>query len=477
LSATSYSVRRHTYLDSVFLMRLAKSLESRAGVLNVAALMATPANKQMLRDAGFTGVEVDSAAPDDLIVGVAAGSAEEAQAAISDIDGLLSAEAPVESTQHVQSWDQAVAALPHANLAVISLPGEFATAEVEQALDRGLHVFCFSSNVPLEDEIRLKRLAHARGLLLMGPDCGTAIIAGRGIGFSNAVRRGRIGIVGGSGTGIQAVSCLLHVAGSGVSHALGTGSRDASDEVGGITTIDALQALIDDPESHVIVLVSKLPSAGTRAKVASAIAVSPKPVVTCYLGAASAGSATTLDDAAAQALRLAGEAAALPNRSGAPAAVAHIKGRALGLFAGGSLLLEARGVLERAAVAISRYELLDMGSEELTRGRPHPMIDSRLRAERIVKAGDDVSVGAILLDVVLGRGAAADPAGDLAPAIREARARAAQQGRHLMVVAAVCGTEDDPQVRSRQEDELRGAGVTLLATNASATAFVAGAFR
>jgi FdrA protein len=477
LSATSYSVRHHTYLDSVFLMRLAKSLETMPGVVDVAALMATPANKQMLRDAGFSGVDVDAAAPDDLVVGVSASTAVQAQEAIAELDHLLSPQAAVETIQRVRTWGEVSTALPRANLAVISVPGEFAAAEIESALDRGMHVFCFSSNVEARDEIRLKGLAHSRGLLLMGPDCGTSIIGGKGIGFSNAVRRGPVGIVGGSGTGIQAVSCLLHAAGSGVSHALGTGSRDASDDVGGVATIDALNALIADAGTRVIVLVSKAPGESTRMRLASLIATSPKPVVTCYLGAAGAGAAATLDDAAAQALARLGGAQATPNGSGPPSAVTHIEGRALGLFAGGSLLLEARGVMEQAGIAPSRFEFVDMGSEELTRGRPHPMIDSRFRADRIAKAGEDASVAAILLDVVLGRGAAGDPAGDLVPAIREATARASGQGRSLLVVVAVCGTEEDPQVRSRQEGKLRDAGVTLVPTNARAAAFVAEALR
>lgn len=476
LSASSVSVRHHTYLDSVFLMRLAKSLEAGPGVIKVAALMATPANKGMLRDAGFTGLEVDSAVADDLVVGVAAGTDDEARAAISNLDAMLSEGAPVDPGRHPRSWDQAIESMPRANLAVISVPGEFAATEIEQALDRGLHVFCFSSNVALEDEIRLKRLAHSRGLLLMGPDCGTAIISGKGLGFSNAVRRGPIGIIGGSGTGMQAVSCLLHAAGSGVSHALGTGSRDCSDEVGGITTIDALQALIRDAETKVVVLVSKSPGESTRKKLAEIVSACSKPVVTCYLGVSASGCASTLDDAAEQALaRLAETGAARSASNGNDSG--YIKGRALGLFAGGSFLLEARDVLQRAGIAPSRIELVDMGSEELTHGRPHPMIDSRLRAERIAAAGDDDSVGVILLDVVLGRGAAIDPAGDLVPAIRMAKERAAQRGRDLMVVASVCGTQDDPQVRSRQEEELREAGVTLVPTNARAAAFVAKALR
>jgi FdrA protein len=475
MSATAYSVRRHTYLDSVFLMRVAKALEERPGVTGVAALMATPANKEMLREAGFSGAEVDRAAADDLIVGVTAPTAEEAQIALSGLDALLATDLSVQTNQLVRTWDQAVAQLPLADLAVISIPGEYAASEVEHALNRGLHVFCFSSNVTLADEIRLKQLAESRGLLLMGPDCGTSIIAGTGIGFSNAVRRGPIGIAGGSGTGIQAISCLVHGAGSGVSHAIGTGSRDASDEVGGVSTFDALRALSDDPGTEVIVLVSKAPGVTTLGRLNEFAATCVKPVVTCFLGGAGAGSALTLEAAASQALRLV-SCGPGPNGAGSQEPP-HIEGRALGLFAGGSFLLEAQGILQRAGVQPDRYQLVDMGSEELTHGRAHPMIDSRLRAERIAQAGDDAAIGALLLDFVLGRGAALDPVGDLVPSIKVAQSRAARAGRGLLVVASVCGTDEDQQDRAAQEAKLRDAGVLLLPTSTRAAGFLAGALR
>jgi len=474
MEATAFSLRRHTYLDSVFLMQVAKALEGRPGVRNVAALMATPANKGLLREAGLQGDEVDSAGPDDLIVGVAAQTDAQARAAIAGLDALL-AGTVVEAGRSARGWDDALGLLPDANLAVISVPGEFAATEIEQALDRGLHVFCFSSNVPPAEEVRLKQLAASRDLLLMGPDCGTAIIAGKGLGFSNAVRRGPIGIVGGSGSGIQAVSCLIDVGGSGVSHAIGCGSRDLSDEVGGVTTFAGLHALVADADTSVIVVVSKTPGQRALARLRDFIAGSAKPIVTCFLGGSVAGSAPTFEQAAAQALQFAG-AGAVPNGKVSFEAT-HIEGRALGLFAGGSLLYEAQRTLELEAISPAQYELIDMGSEELTRGRAHPMIDARFRAERVIAAADDPTVGILLLDFVLGRGAAADPAGDLVPAIREARSRAARAGRDLVVVASVCGTERDPQDLGRQTAALIEAGVVVLPTSAKAARYVAQALR
>ncbi len=474
MGATALSVRRRTYLDSVFLMRVAKALEGGPGINNVAVVMATPANKELLHDAGFIGADVDSSGPDDLVIAVAAQTDGQARAAIAGVDSLL-AGSILEGSQIARSWDDALSQLPDANLAAISVPGEYAATEIEHALEVGLHVFCFSSNVSLADEIRLKQVAASRDLLLMGPDCGTAIIAGRGLGFSNAVRRGPIGIVGGSGTGIQAVSCLVDAGGSGVSHAIGSGSRDLSDDVGGITTFAGLRALADDATTKVIVLVSKTPGAQTLARLQEIIRGLGKPVVTCFLGGPISGTALTFEQAAGQALGFAG-AGSLRNGT-VPAVPTHVKGRARGLFAGGSLLYETQRILQQADVSPARYELVDMGSEELTRGRAHPMIDSRHRAERIIATAEDPTVGILLLDFVLGRGAAADPAGDLIPAIGEARSRAAREGRSLVVVASVCGTDGDPQDRGRQAAALTEAGVIVLPTSARAATYVAEALR
>src|SRR5580704_9603583 len=95
----------------------------------------------------------------------------------------------------------------------------------------------FSDNVPIAEEASLKHEARERGLMVMGPDCGTAIIGGVPLAFANAVPRGDIGIIGASGTGIQEVSTLIARAGRGVRHAIGTGGRDMHAEVGGLTTL------------------------------------------------------------------------------------------------------------------------------------------------------------------------------------------------------------------------------------------------
>jgi FdrA protein len=271
------------------------------------------------------------------------------------------------------------------------------------------------------------------------------------------------------------VSCLIDAGGSGVSHAIGSGSRDLSDDVGGVTTFAGLHALAADAETKVIVVVSKTPGQATLTRLRDFIAGSAKPVVTCFLGGSAAGSAPTFEQAAAQALQFAG-AGPLPNGQVLLEAT-HIEGRALGLFAGGSLLYESQRILEQAGISQNRFELIDLGSAELTRGRAHPMIDARLRAERVIATADDPTVGILLLDFVLGRGAATAPAGDLIPAIREARSRAARAGRNLVVVASVCGTDRDPQDRGRQTAALLEAGVVVLPTSAKAARYVAEALQ
>ena len=309
---TEFAVLPNRYFDSVFLMRVAKRLTAEPGISQVAVVMGTPKNLQVLADAGYGGVDALGASANDLVVSLQADSREVARAVLDSIDGWLQRDSGQASASAVRTLDQALDLQPRSNLAVISVPGEYAAREARQALERGLNVFLFSNNVPIDEELSLKRHAEDKGLLVMGPDCGTGIIGGAGIGFANAVRRGPIGVVGGSGTGIQEVTTLVHRWGSGISHAIGTGSRDLSDAIGGISALQAIGALDADPATAVIVLVSKPPGSKTLSRIGERLAVCTKPVVTCYLGVPEDGldgSVTAthdLDSAAAAAVRLAG---------------------------------------------------------------------------------------------------------------------------------------------------------------------------
>src|SRR5712692_881825 len=299
-------VRRSSYRDSMVLMRVAEAVRALAGVREAAALMGTPANHELLASAGLATDATRDATPGDLVIAVLADTESAADAGLAEAERVLAERRPgAESAGRTlpRTLDAALRQLPDANLAAISVPGEYAAFEAQRALRRGLHVFLFSDNVTLEDEIALKRLAVERGLLCMGPDCGTAYISGVGLGFANVVPRGRVGCVAASGTGLQAVVSRLVALGEGVSHAIGVGGRDLSAEVGGAMTLPALEALAADATTEAIVMIGKPPAPEVVPRIEAAIARIAKPVVVCCLGARPAGSAagrwvSTLEDAA-----------------------------------------------------------------------------------------------------------------------------------------------------------------------------------
>ena len=320
----------------------------------------------------------------------------------------------------------------------------------------------------LEDEVELKQIGRARGLLVMGPDCGTSILNGVGLGFANVVRRGRIGLVGASGTGLQEVTSLLHQAGEGISHAIGTGGRDLHAAVGGITTLRALELLRDDPLTEVIVLVSKPSEKLVAERVLQQAAQTGKPVVACLLNTpAEPRDGVQIASNLYQAARLAASPAAAwagvaPEDLPRPR-LRDGQTQVRGLFCGGTLCEEAEAAMQRAGH--TQHEFVDFGDDRYTQGRAHPMIDPTLRNHAIVEAGDDPRVAVLLLDVILGLGSHVDPAGATAPAVREAVARAHAAGRQLTVIAHVVGTDRDPQGLAQQEATLRSAGVHVLGSN------------
>jgi FdrA protein len=494
------AVHRNSYRDSVELMGIAAQLEQLAGIQRAGLVMATAANLAVLAEAGLADAATGGPGPNDLVVAVSALDDAAAETALSTAATLLAAgtgdaDGPQER-RLAQTLDEGLAELPDANLALVSTPGTYATAEALRALKRGLNVFLFSDNVPIEDEIQLKELAERKGLLVMGPDCGTAIVGGVPLGFANAVRRGPIGLVGASGTGLQQVTSLIHRFGSGVSQAFGTGGRDLDERVGGTTMLAATRRLLADPETKVIVLISKPPSAVVAARILDAVRSSPKPIVVNFLGgdaaaveAVGAHHAPTFESAARLAVAL---AAGQPVAEMGSDPLAELRDPQLdalaeaaagrmasgqheirGLYSGGSLAGEAKIVLG-AVLGTGRHDrILDLGDDEYTVGRPHPMIDPRLRNEHIVATATEPAVGILLLDVVLGYGSHPDPADAMAPAIADAMALAVSAGRHLLVVASVCGTDLDPQGLERQERILAQTGVMLEPSNARAAMLAA----
>lgn len=497
------AIKPNFYKDSVALMRISQRLLEGPGLRRASLLMGTAANKEILAQAGLLEAALDTAQPADLMIVLEADEITAVEAALARVEALLAGERPAASSSGspeiaARSIAMALERSPEANLVQISVPGPYAAAEALKALRRGLHVFLFSDNVPLAEERVLKDLAARKGLLVMGPDCGTAILAGVPLGFANAVRRGAIGLVGASGTGLQQVATRIHALGEGVSHAIGTGSRDVSAEVGGATMLAGLALLARDQATRVIVIVSKPPAPAVMEHTLASARQCGKPVVVLFLGAqvASGGNlhvARTLDEAAAIAVALLrGRPCAaetdedLPELVQARGKLAPSQRHLRALYSGGTFCAEAQlawrdaglSVWSNAPLAPERalaplapsreHTAIDLGADEFTVGRPHPMIDQSLRIERLAAEARDPSVAAIVLDIVLGYGAHADPAGALAPAIRAAREVASAEGRHLVVIAFVCGTEEDPQPLSAQQGALAAAGALVVSGSSAA---------
>jgi FdrA protein len=499
---TGQRVIHNTYRDSVSLMQISARIGALAGIRQASVVMATEGNLALLREAKLVAASMQAASSDLLVV--LEGDTDEAiERALAAADDALAGAAQSSAgaapdALSPRSIAMGITAFAEANLALVSTPGEYAAAEALKALRLGLHVMLFSDNVSLADEVMLKREAARRGLLVMGPDCGTAIVGGIPLGFANVVQRGPVGVVGASGTGMQQVTSLLDRAGVGVSHALGTGGRDLRSEVGGATMLQAIDELAADSATRVIVLVSKPPAPEVAARVLERAAAAGKPVVVCFLGARARSlergnvvAAGTLEEAAGMAAALARgqrpeRAAASPSADfdlpPFKAGQAYLRA----LYSGGTFCYEASlllsdavrgvysntpvgGALELADVWTSQaHTLIDLGDDAFTRGRPHPMIDHRLRNERLLREAEDPQVRAILFDVVLGHGAHADPAAEMLPALEQANAIARRDGRTIAWVGFVCGTERDPQGLARQEASLRQAGVILAGSSAQA---------
>jgi succinyl-CoA synthetase alpha subunit len=506
-------VRKNRYFDSVFLMQVARRIAGEPGIRDASALLATPANKKVLADLGYGKVEEDKdfavAGPNDLLIALE-GEEDVVRAVASDPEAWLQrpevASPGSSSAREPHSIREAAEARPASSVAVISVPGEHAAREARAALKEGLNVFLFSSNVSVDDELALKSAARDQGLVVMGPDCGTAYLCGAGIGFANAVRSGPIGIVGSSGTGMQELSSLLHAAGSGISHAIGTGSRDLSDAIGGISTLTAIDALEADLATKVIVILSKPPGQRATGRLMERLATCAKPVILCLLGAAAVPTgkarviaASLIDDAAELALREVGHRGSATSRQSvetihALAAAEVTKMRpsqryVRGLFAGGTFCYQSQAIFRHAGLVVHsnsplhgmeeladprtsvESSFVDMGAEVFVEGRPHPMIDATLRRQRLEEEGKDATVAVVLLDFILGAISSRDPVGDLISSVRSVQELASRRGDHLCFVASVCGTDQDAQGLAAQIKALSDAGVFVFLSNAQAAAF------
>lgn len=505
--ASGFVIRKNQYYDSVFLMGVSKRISEVAGVHQNAVLMGSDANKGLLFNIGLQDAQIDAAQPNDLIVAVIAEAPQIVSEVLSKLDEYLQGGVQIAATSNPHSFEEGLAQKPNANLVVISVPGEYAAHEARKALNSGLNVFIFSDNVSVDDEFSLKQLAAQKGLLVMGPDCGTSLIGGVGIGFANAVRKGPIGVIGAAGTGLQEFTSQVHNAGHGISHAIGTGSHDLSDKIGGLTTFAALEALEADPQTQIITILSKPPGAKTLAKLMERLKSCRKPVVSCLLGADISDAhkishitiARAIDDAVQSAIAKTGGKMTSPQTQlSAEELETALREKALwspqqkylrGLFAGGTFCYQSQQIFRDAGIPVnsnapldSKYQLadsdrslehtvLDMGADEYTVGRPHPMIDGTQRKQRILAESRDPQVAILLLDFILGCNASMDPVGELLDAIIEAKRNLQKRGGHLTMVASICGTDGDPQDLNLQTRMLREAGMIVLQSNARAAAF------
>jgi succinyl-CoA synthetase alpha subunit len=490
-------------------MLISKEIKNIDGVVEVLVGMGTELNLELSENLGLKDDSMREISANDFFIAADVSSEEVMQVVISQVDALLSQKKTESGSDYKPvSLSGALDLIPNANLAIVSIPGQYAEAEVNKLLDADLHVMLFSDNVSVEAELSLKQKAVEKGLLMMGPDCGTAIINGIPLAFANKVKKGPIGIVGASGTGTQEVSSLIGTFGSGVSQVIGTGGRDLKSEVGGLMMIQAMQALMTDDETEVIVLISKPPAPEVAQKILEMVKDTDKPVVVDFIGGdaqmikdAGAHSCTTLEDAALKAVALAegkepleSEGFTLPKdqiEKWIDDAVKILKPDQVnlrGLFTGGTLADEAMKMLGHSIGGIysniplsPEYELkdlnkleghvcLDLGEDQFTVGRPHPMIDPSTRSDRF-ETDLDGSVAVCLIDVVIGYGSHEDPAGEVAKSIEDVKAKLKKEGKSIIVVASITGTEDDPQGLEASQEKLEEQGIFVLPSNAQAVRF------
>jgi succinyl-CoA synthetase alpha subunit len=511
LAITRNIVKKNFYRDSVQLLHITERLKEVSGVVDAAVLMGTSLNKEILRKEGLLTEEGAKASEEDMIIAIKAVDEDALERAVERAESLLSGEA---EEADYYSIDSAVKALGGVDLAVISVPGQYVRDLALDLLERGVNLFIFSDHVPLAHEVEIKSRALEKRLLVMGPAAGTSIISGVAIGFANKVRRGPIGLVAAAGTGLQEVSTLVSNAGAGITHGIGVGGGDVKREVGGAMTVFSLELLGRDRDTEIIGVVSKPPDPEVETRILEASAKLGKPVVLCFIGgrlSAQGGAggkpgggrvyiARSLHSAAIGLLEAFEELGL--GKASRPlvsySELARIAEKEIsrlepgqdslrGLFTGGTLTFEALVMLEGklkplySNTPIGSVEKLpdpfrsegnsvvDMGEEEFTRGRPHPIIDPTLRNKRLLQEARDTRVAVIMMDFVLGYGAHRDPVGSHLEAIRAARELAEENGRHLTLLAHVIGTPEDPQNLEEQVNKLAAEGVIVLPTNALMT--------
>lgn len=507
MGAVKIVIKTNTYRDSLILMKISNTIREMDGIKSCSVLLASEQNKTTLVGEHLLTEEVKKAGPNDLLIVVDAETKEIAEVAYEKIELMLSKGRLISANpdDSCRTVEEAIEKMPGANLALLSIPGKYVKKEAMKILEKGINLHIFSDNVPFEEELQLKQYARQNGLIVMGPDCGTANISGCALAFANKVRKGPIGLVGAAGTGIQEVSTLIHRWGSGVSHAIGTGSNDIKNEIGGITTIDGLKKLDSDSETKIIVIVCKPPAVETEKEILKVVQQCSKPVVVNFLGgdleaASQYGGipARTLEEAAWKAVNLVKTSGGiLPIFTGNTEEIiaqAQKEWSRLndaqkyirGTYSGGTLANEACLITSdyfdsvhintslRFASRLADtsksigHTFIDLADDEFTVGKPHVMAEPAMRFDRILQEANDPETAVLLMDIVIGYGVHQDPAGAVFSTLMKAKALASSSGRYLPIIASICGIDEDPQSRALQANKLRGAGVIVMPTNAQA---------
>lgn len=498
-------IKKGAYYDSVTLMLVTKEINKMPGIEDSSVVMGTKENQDILKNAGLLVTEIEKAEDTDLLIIVKGQDENLVNKATEAVTVLLkemrNKKVSGESISP-KNFDSALSLMPDANLSLISIAGKYAAEEAKKAIENNIHVMIFSDNVSIEDELKLKIMANEKNLLVMGPDCGTAIINGIPLAFANVVNKGSIGIVGASGTGIQEVTSIISMNGGGISQAIGTGGRDVKKEIGGIMFISALKSLAQDENTKVICLISKPPYKEVLEKIAQEIKSVKKPIVAIFIGAdkemvekSGAIVAGSLEEAALFSVALEKNKTidtvkknlaerTIEIQRQASELAGKTKGKYLrGLFSGGTLCDEAQLIMNSKIGNVysntplhpdfmlkdvwksKEHTILDLGDDDFTAGRPHPMIDFSLRTKRIVEEAKDKDVAVIMLDVVLGYGSNMQPDDELIPAITKAR----EISPNILFICSITGTDKDPQNLNKVKKALENKGVIVMPSNVAAS--------
>ena len=493
------NVFKNRYIDSVSLMSLAAKVKKQEGVFEVVIAMATDMNKAIISQVGLSNSEVEQTSVNDLIIAVIAISEERVNEAFEHIEKQLSGGSKSTSSSSTEkvytSIDDVLEDGLKPDVAIFSIPGQYVAREAMQALKEGMDVMIFSDNMSIDEEVKLKQYAYDHQRLVMGPDCGTAVLSGVSLCFANEVRRGDIGIVAASGTGSQEVMVQIDRLGGGITDAIGTGGRDLSLAVQGLMMREGLRRLSESEQTKVIVCVSKPPAKEVKEMMIQTLKGIAKPSVICFLGNKEVIEddghlhyASSLSEAAYKAVRLS------PSFKGTLPAFEPLKLETqssghqhfVGLYCGGTLCYEALDQLSPLGVIKSNlkhdensihdisgqyHTLLDLGEDEFTNGRPHPMIEPSLRNDWIIKAAKTPSTRVLLLDFVLGYGAHPQAVEESLDALKEAFELTAD--RSFDVVAYVCATDKDKQGLHTSVSALESIGVHVVNSNLEACKKVA----